>query len=179
MVVLAVAAGVTDAVGVMAAEPPPQSAEARREAGRLNTLPPVPPPDTVHIDRSGRKETGGGSFYAPRFARRKMADGRPMDPNANIAASKSLPLGSVAKVTNLDNGKTATVRIEDRGPYVNGRVVDLAPKVANELDMKTRGVAPVEVAPVTVPEPDGQRTGSPRRGFDHPPAHGAAGDRNR
>ena len=48
-----------------------------------------------------------------------------MNPNSNVAASKTLPLGSVAKVTNLENGKTATVRIEDRGPYVNGRVVDL------------------------------------------------------
>ena len=79
-----------------------------------------------------------------------------MNPNANIAASKTLPLGTVAKVTNLDNGKTATVKIEDRGPYVNGRVVDLAPKVANDLDMTHKGVAPVIVKPVTLPQPDGQ-----------------------
>jgi rare lipoprotein A len=72
-----------------------------------------------------------------------------------VAASKTLPLGSVAKVTNLDNGKSATVKIEDRGPYVDGRVVDLAPKVADELDIKGRGVAPVEVKPITIPEPDG------------------------
>jgi rare lipoprotein A len=85
-----------------------------------------------------------------------MADGRRMNPNSNVAASKTLPLGSVAKVTNLDNGKTATVRIEDRGPYVDGRVVDLAPKVADQLDVKKKGVAPVEVAPITVAEPDGK-----------------------
>ena len=65
-----------------------------------------------------------------------------MNPNSDIAASKTLPLGSVAKVTNLDNGKTATVKIEDRGPYVNGRVVDLAPKVADQLDLKQKGVVP-------------------------------------
>jgi rare lipoprotein A len=84
-----------------------------------------------------------------------MADGHRMNPNSNVAASKTLPLGSVARVTNLDNGKSATVKIEDRGPYVDGRVVDLAPKVADELDIKGRGVAPVEVKPITIPEPDG------------------------
>jgi len=78
-----------------------------------------------------------------------------MNPNSNIVASKTLPLGSVAKVTNLENGKTATVKVQDRGPFVDGRVVDLAPKVANELDLKKQGVASVEVKPVTVPQPDG------------------------
>ena len=64
-----------------------------------------------------------------------------MNPNASIAASKTLPLGSVVKVTNLGNGKTATVKIEDRGPFVKGRVVDLSPKVAGRLDLKHQGVA--------------------------------------
>src|SRR4051794_37167522 len=123
-------------VAAIAAAPPPDSAAARQEAKRLNSLPPVVSPNAVHVDHSGRKEKGRGSFYAPHFANRKMADGNRMNPNSNMAASKTLPLGSVAKVTNLDNGKTATVKIEDRGPYVNGRVVDLAPKVAGELNMK-------------------------------------------
>lgn len=78
-----------------------------------------------------------------------------MDPNSNVAASKTLPLGSVAKVTNLENGKSAMVKIEDRGPYAKGRIVDLAPKVANELDIKKAGVAAAEVKPITVPQPDG------------------------
>jgi rare lipoprotein A len=84
-----------------------------------------------------------------------MADGRRMNPQSNVAASKSLPLGTMAKVTNLKNGKTVTVKVEDRGPYVKGRVVDLAPAVAEKLDMGKDGVAPVEVKPVTVPQPDG------------------------
>src|SRR5689334_19014943 len=143
------------AFAAIAAVPPPDSAAARQEAERLNSLPPVAPSNTVRVDHSGRKEKGHGSFYAPHFANRKMADGNRMNPNSNVAASKSLPLGSVAKVTNLDNGKTATVKIEDRGPYVNGRVVDLTPKVANDLDMKEKGTAPVQVKPVTLPQPDG------------------------
>lgn len=141
--------------GALAASPPPDSAAAKQEAEHLDSLPPVPPAGPGHIDHSGRTQKGRGSFYARSFSNKKMADGHRMNPNSNIAASKTLPLGSVAKVKDLDNGKTATVKIEDRGPYVNGRVVDLAPKVADDLDMKGTGVAPVEVKPVTIPEPDG------------------------
>lgn len=134
---------------------PVNSPGAKREAERLDHLPPVAPAPVGHIDHSGRTQKGGASFYAHRFANRKMADGNRMNPNANIAASKNLPLGSVAKVTNLDNGKSATVRVQDRGPYVKGRVVDVAPKVADQLDLKEKGVAPVEVKPITVPQADG------------------------
>ena len=142
-------------MGAFAASPPPNSPQAKQEAERLNRLPSVTPRGGIHVDPSGRKERGKASYYAPHFANRKMADGRKMNPNSNVAASKTLPLGTVAKVTNLENGKTATVKVQDRGPFVDGRVVDLAPKVANELDIKGKGVAPVEVKPVTVPQPDG------------------------
>jgi len=139
----------------LAEAPPPDSPKARQDAEHLAQLPPVTPRGGIHVDHSGRKERGKASYYARHFANRKMADGRRMNPNSNVAASKTLPLGSVAKVTNLENGKTATVKVEDRGPFVDGRVVDLAPKVANDLDVKKQGVATVEVKPVTVPQPDG------------------------
>jgi rare lipoprotein A len=143
-------------VGCAVAAPLPSDAPgAQQEAQRLDALPPLPPAPAGHIDHSGRKQSGRASYYANRFANRKMADGKRMNPNSNIAASKTLPLGSIAKVTNLSNGKTATVKIEDRGPYVNGRVVDLAPKVADQLDLKEKGVVPVEVKPITLPQPDG------------------------
>jgi len=145
-------APVTFAIG---ATPPPDSLEAKQEAIHLDQMPALTPHDKTHVDLTGRKERGRASFYAHHLANRKMADGRRMNPNAAIAASKTLPLGSVAKVTNLDNGKTATVKIEDRGPYVDGRVVDLAPKVADQLEVKTKGVVSVEVAPITVPQPSG------------------------
>jgi rare lipoprotein A len=141
--------------GALAAPLPADAPGARQEAERLSKLPPVTAAPTGHIDHSGRKETGRASYYAKHFANRKMADGRRMNPDADVAASKNLPLGSVAKVTNLENGKTATVKIEDRGPYVGGRVVDLAPKVADQLDIKEKGVSPVEVKPITLPQPDG------------------------
>jgi rare lipoprotein A len=140
----------------VAAEPLPADAPAARQAAaELNKLPPLPPAPAGHIDHSGRTQKGRASYYAHHFANRKMADGRRMNPNSNVAASKTLPLGSVAKVTNLENGKTATVKIEDRGPYVNGRVVDLAPKVADQLELKKKGVVSVEVKPITLPQADG------------------------
>ena len=139
----------------LAAQPAPDSPQAKQEAERLDHMPPITPRDSGPVDASGRTEKGRASFYAKSFANEKMADGRRMNPNANVAASKTLPLGSVAKVTNLENGKSATVNIEDRGPYVRGRVVDLSPKVANQLDFTHSGVAPVEVKPITVPQKQG------------------------
>ena len=84
-----------------------------------------------------------------------MADGSRMNPNTNAAASKTLPLGTTARVTNLESGKSAVVKIRDRGPYVHDRIVDVTPKVAEKLDMKDDGVAPVVVKPIAVPQPDG------------------------
>jgi len=78
-----------------------------------------------------------------------------MNPNQYVAASKALPLGSTAKVTNLETGKAATVIIQDRGPRRGDRVVDVSPKTASQLGLKKRGVAPVEVSPIAVPQKDG------------------------
>ncbi len=139
----------------LAAVPPPDSPEARQQAEKLNQLPPVAPTGRAPIDHSGRNQKGRASFYGKGFAHRKMADGKPMNPNTNVVASKTLPLGTTARVTNLDNGRTATVKVGDRGPHVAGRVVDLSPKVASDLDIKKQGVAPVIVQPIAVPQADG------------------------
>lgn len=147
-------AGLTAAA--TAAVPPTTSPAAKKEAEHLAALPPVYPHGSSHTDDSGRKQQGRASYYAPSFYHRTMANGHPLNPNANIAASKTLPLGTTALVTNLKNGKTATVKVEDRGPFVDGRVVDLTPKVASELDFRKQGIAPVVVKPITVPLPDGK-----------------------
>lgn len=101
-----------------------------------------------------KPQRGKASYYAPKFNGRRMANGRPFNPNANNAAHKTLPLGTTAKVTNLENGKTAEVRIEDRGPYVGGRVIDVSPKTAEALDFRKEGTAPVVVEPIRMPERD-------------------------
>jgi peptidoglycan lytic transglycosylase len=108
------------------------------------------------LDRSGHKRRGKASFYAQKFSGRKMADGTIMQPQGDNAASKTLPLGTTARVTNLENGRSAVVTIRDRGPYIQGRIVDLSPSTAKEIGIEHKnGVAKVEVAPIVVPLPDG------------------------
>jgi len=112
------------------------------------------------LDRSGRKRVGTASVYSHRFAGKKMADGTRMDPHDDNAASKTLPLGTEAKVTNLKTGKSATVTIQDRGPYVKGRIVDLSPATADKIGITPQeGVAKVEVAPLVVPARAATRPG--------------------
>ena len=107
-------------------------------------------------DLSGRKRVGKASFYAKKFAGRKMADGSTMKQQGNNAASKTLPLGTTAKVTNLETGQSAVIKIQDRGPHIKGRIVDLSPVTAQKIGIdKEEGVAKVEVAPIAVPLPDG------------------------
>jgi rare lipoprotein A len=108
-------------------------------------------------DFSAKKRMGKASFYAKQFTGKTMANGAPMDPAGDNAASKTLPLGTTAKVTNLETGKSALVTIQDRGPYVPGRIVDLSPATARRIGITERkGVAPVVVAPIAVPQPDGR-----------------------
>jgi rare lipoprotein A len=107
-------------------------------------------------DRSGKSRTGIASFYHRMFVGRKMADGNLFDANGINAASRSLPLGTLALVTNVENMKSAIVRIQDRGPYAGShRIVDLSPRIAEELGITHKGLAKVEVAPIVVPLPDG------------------------
>jgi rare lipoprotein A len=99
------------------------------------------------------KQKGRISYYHPRLAGKKMANGEAFRPESNAAASKVLPLGSKAKVTNLENGKSETVEIKDRGPAVPGRVLDVSPATADKLDMKKDGTVPAEITPIEGPEP--------------------------
>ncbi len=125
--------------------------EPRAAPGRSTTAA-TPAPDL-----SGRKRVGKASFYAKQFAGKPMADGAPMDPQGANAASRTLPLGTKAKVTNVETGKAAVVTIEDRGPYVEGRLVDLSPGTAAKIGLTPRkGVTEVVVAPIAVPLPDGR-----------------------
>jgi peptidoglycan lytic transglycosylase len=108
------------------------------------------------VDRSGKKRVGKASFYADRFGGRKMADGKIFRLHDSNAASRTLPLGTTAKVTNLETGQSAVVTIQDRGPYVDGRIVDLSPGTARTIGLsKRQGVTKVEVTPITVPLPNG------------------------
>ena len=148
--------GLGAAGSAAAAIPSPNSPREREEARRLDQLPPVAPSGKAAIDHSGRNQKGGASYYAAKFAHRKMANGNHMNPEAHTAASKTLPLGTMARVVNLQTGKAAVVRVEDRGPFVADRVMDVTFRVARELAMTNRGVVPVEVKPIMVPQPNGE-----------------------
>jgi len=89
---------------------------------------------------------GEASFYGDKFHGRKTATGERFDQNAPTAASKELPLGSKATVTNQETGQSTDVTINDRGPYVKGRVIDLSKKAAEDIGItKEDGLAPVRV----------------------------------
>jgi len=141
------------AAGLPAVHPPVAHPSAAHASG---THRPAASHSTATIDHSGREQTGSASWYGPGFANRKMADGRRMDPQANVIASKTLPLGSTARVTNTATGKSAVVTVEDRGRLPGGRVADVSPHVAQELSLtRKQGVVPVVVTPITVPQSNG------------------------
>ncbi len=90
-------------------------------------------------------ETGIGSWYGEQFHGRATANGEIFDMNEVTAAHTTLPMPSMARVTNLDNGRSIVVRVNDRGPYVNGRVIDLSRRSAQLLGYDRQGTAKVRV----------------------------------
>ncbi len=131
----------------------PAGTEASGKSGAKTTKP------------AANKQKGVASYYSKKFNHRKTASGVPLDPNKKTAASKTLPIGTKAEVTNTENGKKTEVVITDRGPYVKDRVIDVTPKAAEELGMKEDGVAKVEVKPVEVPHTEEQK----KEAIEHPP----------
>jgi rare lipoprotein A len=97
------------------------------------------------------RQVGTASWYGPGFHGRKTASGERFDQNKLTAAHRSLPLDTVVKVTNLDNGKAVKVSINDRGPYVGNRVIDLSRAAANKLDMTEDGTARVRIEVAELP----------------------------
>ena len=90
-------------------------------------------------------DTGIGSWYGDEFAGKLTANGEIFDPDLVTAAHKTLPMPSVVRVTNLDNGKSLVVRINDRGPFVAGRIIDLSREAARRIGYKDNGLARVRV----------------------------------
>jgi rare lipoprotein A len=93
----------------------------------------------------GFSEVGLASWYGPGFHGKKTANGERYDMYARTAAHKLLPLGTVVRVTNLENGRWADARINDRGPFVEGRIIDLSYALARDLGIVDQGTARVRV----------------------------------
>ena len=100
-----------------------------------------------------RVEQGQASYYAARFHGRRTASGERYDHQALTVAHRTLPFGTVLRVTNERNGRTITVRVNDRGPHIRGRIVDLSGAAARELGVIRSGTAPVRIEVV---DPDAE-----------------------
>jgi rare lipoprotein A len=91
------------------------------------------------------KNAGFASFYAKKFHGRRTASGEIFNNNALTAAHKSLPFGTLVKVTNLRNKTSVVVRINDRGPFVRGRIIDLTRSAAKKIGLLHAGTARVKL----------------------------------
>lgn len=95
-------------------------------------------------------QIGVASWYGAHWHNRKTASGERFNMYDHTAAHKSLPLGTVAKVTNLKNGKETIVKINDRGPYKKGRIIDLSHAAAKSIGMLKGGTAIVKVTTIAI-----------------------------
>ena len=114
----------------------PPAAAAR--PGKHSKASPAPAP-------VGYSEEGNASWYGLPFNGRRASNGEIYDMNKLTAAHRTLPFETVVRVTNLNNGKTTTVRITDRGPFVDNRIIDLSQAAAREIESIGPGVVPVRL----------------------------------
>jgi rare lipoprotein A len=91
------------------------------------------------------RETGIASWYGPGFHGKRTANGEIYDQDGLTAAHRTLPMPSMVRVTNLENGRSIVVRINDRGPFKHGRIIDLSRQGAQLLSFQKKGTAKVEV----------------------------------
>jgi rare lipoprotein A len=96
----------------------------------------------------GKPETGTAAWYGGRYLGRRTSSGERLDTIHPTAAHRTLPLNSLARVTNLRNGRSVVVRVTDRGPVADDLLIDMSPSAAAELRMKEAGLVPVRVEQV-------------------------------
>lgn len=93
----------------------------------------------------GDSASGIASWYGPQFHGKKTSNGEIYNMHSMTAAHKTLPMNTILRVTNLNNGRQTIVRINDRGPFVNNRIIDLSKSAAAQIDMLKKGTAPVRL----------------------------------
>ena len=104
--------------------------------------------DEAAIEAPDFTEIDGGmaSYYGNELAGNRTANGERFDPSQLTAAHRTLPFGSMVRVTNISNGDSVVVRINDRGPFSRGRVIDVSHAAAREIGMHRSGTARVKLA---------------------------------
>ncbi len=102
-------------------------------------------------DKVGFKTSGKASYYADSLAGETTASGDIYDPERLMAAHKTIPFGSLVKVTNVSNGKWVKVVIADRGPFAKNRLIDLSKSAFKALDDTSKGILNVEIEIIEAP----------------------------
>jgi len=97
------------------------------------------------LTESQGKIIGYASYYAEKFHGKKTASGEIFDMNSFTAAHRTLPFGTICKVTNLENNKSVVVRINDRGPFIEDRILDLSKGAARAIDGLAAGIIKVKI----------------------------------
>jgi rare lipoprotein A len=126
---------------------PPAESNKRSSEIPLDSL--EIPPDAKPV----LVETGIASWYGAPYHNRRGSNGEIYDMHAMTAAHRTLPLGTIVRVTNPENGKSARVRITDRGPFIEGRILDLSRAAADKIGIVQQGTGPVRIEVLKTPEP--------------------------
>jgi rare lipoprotein A len=144
----------------VAYQPPPPAIGARPSSARSSAH--ANPSMQAEAQPQGKNfhgkpvftEEGTASWYGVNYNHRNAADGSIYDENGMTAAHRTLPMGSIVRVTNLATGKQVMVRITDRGPFAPNRVIDLSKGAAQAIDLYRAGVAKVRIEAVSLPSSD-------------------------
>jgi rare lipoprotein A len=127
---------------------------------RTRSRTPPPPPSAsssearITVPKNAKPllvETGLASWYGGPYHNRRAANGEIYNMHAMTAAHRTLPLGSIVRVTNLKTGNSTIVRINDRGPFVPGRVIDLSAAAAKEVNAWREGLVKVRLEVLQAP----------------------------
>ncbi len=142
--------------------PPPSISQPPAPSAPTTATPETPPAEDAKEDEkievpAGAKavfeETGMSSWYGAPYHNRRGSNGEVYNMHAMTAAHRTLPLGSIVRVTNVKTGHSAIVRITDRGPFVEGRILDLSLAAAKAVDIYQPGVARVHLEVLRTPAP--------------------------
>jgi rare lipoprotein A len=147
---------------VASAPPPPPPMVAREPAPSIANAPasaPAPSPSLsvddafVATHEPIFTQTGIASWYGPPYHNRVGANGLVYDENGISAAHRTLPMGSLVRVTNVRTGQSAVMRITDRGPFVAGRILDLSIGAAKTVGLWRPGTGEVRIDVYSTPKP--------------------------
>jgi rare lipoprotein A len=145
----------------------PASPNSQQQTAASKTLPPARIPETdlppggvsaedlryVATHRPILSEVGYATWYTAPYKGRRAANGQVFDDAAMTAAHRTLPMGSLIVVTNIETGQRATMRVNDRGPFVDGRILDLTIASAKATGIYTPGLARVRMDVYQTPKP--------------------------